>query len=125
MGKVGRPKGHNNKELIVSMRLDESTKNRLDAYCTKMNMSKSEVIRGAVESLSLKKDAGKNQEVYAVLADTHKEGWGAELELFGVCDNIESMEKITGLVKNQGFIPEVYKIKLNKACRISLGGYYE
>lgn len=48
MGKVGRPKGNNNKETIISMRLDEATRNRLEAYCKRMHKSKSEVIREAV-----------------------------------------------------------------------------
>lgn len=51
MGKVGRPKGNNNKETIISMRLDEATRNRLEAYCKRMHKSRSEVIREAVDLL--------------------------------------------------------------------------
>ena len=33
MGKPGRPKGSDNKEKICSLRLDEQTLKRLNAYC--------------------------------------------------------------------------------------------
>ena len=49
MGKIGGQKGKNNKETIISMRLDEATKNRLEAYCIRMHRSRSEVIREAVD----------------------------------------------------------------------------
>ena len=48
MSKMGRPKGNNNKEYIYSLRMDERTKNRLEAYCRLMKKSKSEVIRIAI-----------------------------------------------------------------------------
>lgn len=51
MSKMGRPKGNNNKEYIYSLRMDERTKNRLEAYCRLMKKSKSEVIRIAIGNL--------------------------------------------------------------------------
>ena len=52
MAKVGRPKGDNNKEYNYTIRLDESTKKRLEAYCEKMHIAKSEAIRKAIIDLS-------------------------------------------------------------------------
>lgn len=51
MSKMGRPKGKNNKEYIYSLRMDEKTKKRLEAYCILLNKSKSEVIRIAIDNL--------------------------------------------------------------------------
>lgn len=65
MEKVGRPKGNNNKETIISMRLDEATRNRLEAYCKRMHKSRSEVIREAVDSFveGGKEDLNDKQEI--------------------------------------------------------------
>lgn len=52
MAKVGRPKGNNNKEYNYTIRLDEAAKRRLEAYCEKMNVAKSEAIRKAINELS-------------------------------------------------------------------------
>lgn len=51
MSKMGRPKGKNNKEYIYSLRMNEKTKKRLEAYCILLNKSKSEVIRIAIDNL--------------------------------------------------------------------------
>lgn len=51
MKKMGRPKGDNNKEHGYTIRLDESTFRRLEMYCGKMGMLKSEAIREAINSL--------------------------------------------------------------------------
>lgn len=51
MKKMGRPKGENNKECICTIRLDEATVLRLNTYCEKMNMAKSEAIREAINSM--------------------------------------------------------------------------
>lgn len=51
MKKMGRPKGENNKERICTIRLDEATVLRLNTYCEKMNMAKSEAIREAINSM--------------------------------------------------------------------------
>lgn len=51
MSRIGRPKGNNNKEYIYSLRMDEKTKNRLEAYSRILNKSKSEVLRIAIDNL--------------------------------------------------------------------------
>ena len=40
MGRPGRPRGTNNKDVICSMRMDKETKERLDAYCEKMQIAR-------------------------------------------------------------------------------------
>lgn len=52
MANVGRPKGENNKDYNYTIRMDEMTKKRLEAYCKKMSVHKSEAIRDAIWSLS-------------------------------------------------------------------------
>lgn len=52
LARTGRPKGTNNKEIICSMRMDAATKDRLEAYCKKMNMAKSEALRHAIDLLA-------------------------------------------------------------------------
>ena len=49
--KMGRPKGENNKEKICTIRMDESTLSRLEAYCNLMKVAKSEAIRGAINKM--------------------------------------------------------------------------
>ncbi|MBO5628884.1 MAG: ribbon-helix-helix protein, CopG family [Aeriscardovia sp.] len=51
MKKMGRPKGDNNKEKICTIRIDEGTLRRLEAYCKLMNVAKSEAIRDAIEKM--------------------------------------------------------------------------
>lgn len=51
MKKMGRPKGENNKEKICTIRMDESTLDRLEAYCNLMQIAKSEAIRNAINKL--------------------------------------------------------------------------
>ena len=53
MGKMGRPKGNNNKECICSIRMDEPTLKRLEIYCEKMGILKSQAIREAINTLML------------------------------------------------------------------------
>ena len=48
---TGRPKGTNNKDIICSMRMDAATKQRLETYCKKMNVAKSEALRHAIDLL--------------------------------------------------------------------------
>ncbi len=52
MKKVGRPKGTNNKDVTISMRMDKATKARLEAYCEKMHIAKSEALRQAIALLT-------------------------------------------------------------------------
>ena len=49
MGKMGRPKGDNNKEFAYTIRMDQGTQKRLEAYCEKMGILKSQAIREAIE----------------------------------------------------------------------------
>lgn len=51
MGKPGRPKGDNNKDQLFSMRLDERTMQRLNAYCEKMNQLRSTAVRDAINRM--------------------------------------------------------------------------
>lgn len=48
MAKMGRPKSDKKKEHVCTIRMDESTVKRLEAYCKKMNLKKSDVIREAI-----------------------------------------------------------------------------
>lgn len=51
MKKMGRPKGENNKDCVCTIRIDEYTLKRLEAYCRMMNKAKSEVIREAINKM--------------------------------------------------------------------------
>ena len=48
MARVGRPKGDNNKDYNYTIRLDDATRNRLEAYCVKMQIQKADAIRQAI-----------------------------------------------------------------------------
>lgn len=63
MGKIGRPKGRNNKEYNYSLRLDEETKSILEEYCTENNVAKSEAIREAILRMSenIEKEVEENE----------------------------------------------------------------
>ena len=60
MGKVGRPRGPNNKETVISLRMDAAMIKRLDAYCKKMQIAKSEVLRRALDNM-IKEDEEKQE----------------------------------------------------------------
>ncbi len=62
MGKMGRPKGENNKDCAYTIRMDEATINRLEAYCEKMGMLKSQVIRNAIDSIINQGEDGEKDE---------------------------------------------------------------
>ena len=51
MARTGRPKGTNNMDIICSMRMDAATKERLESYCKKMNIVKSQALRHAIDLL--------------------------------------------------------------------------
>ena len=53
MKKIGRPKGNNNKEWGYTIRMDEVTFRRLESYCEKMGMLKSQAIREAINCLPI------------------------------------------------------------------------
>lgn len=51
MKKMGRPKGDNNMVKSYTIRMDDATLNRLEAYCKLMNVAKSEAIRNAINTM--------------------------------------------------------------------------
>lgn len=51
--KMGRPKGDNNKECGYTVRMDEITLRRLELYCKKMGVLKSQAIRDAINALPI------------------------------------------------------------------------
>lgn len=50
---MGRPKGDNNKEIGYTIRMDDATLRRLELYCEKMGMLKSQAIREAINALPI------------------------------------------------------------------------
>lgn len=62
MKKMGRPKGDNNMERVCTIRMDEQTLKRLEAYCKLMNVAKSEAIREAINNLVDSVDITNNKE---------------------------------------------------------------
>lgn len=53
MSKMGRPRGNHNKEYTCSLRIDEFTLKRLEVYCKRMGVLKSQAIREAINILTL------------------------------------------------------------------------
>ena len=51
MKKMGRPKGDNNKDCVCTIRMNERTMKRLEAYCKLLKKPKSEVIRDAINMI--------------------------------------------------------------------------
>jgi predicted DNA-binding protein len=51
MKKMGRPKKENNMGKICTIRLDNQTLERLELYCKRLNIAKSEAIRMAINDL--------------------------------------------------------------------------
>lgn len=51
MKKMGRPKGDNNMVKSYTIRMDDATLVRLETYCKLMNVTKSEVIRKAINTV--------------------------------------------------------------------------
>lgn len=54
---MGRPKGDNNKEHGYTIRMDEMTLRRLELYCQKMGVLKSQAIRDAINVLPVPNDS--------------------------------------------------------------------
>lgn len=48
---MGRPKAENPKSINLNIRLDAETEKKLQAYCKKHNISKSEAIRREIHLL--------------------------------------------------------------------------
>lgn len=63
--------------------------------------------------------------LYVVYADTHDDSWGAMIEIFGVADNENDLNKMCETVKKNGYSAEVEEVALNKYCNRCLGGYFE
>ena len=57
MKRMGRPKGDNNKEHGYTIRMDEMTLRRLELYCQKMGVLKSQAIRDAINVLPVPNDS--------------------------------------------------------------------
>ena len=63
MKNIGRPKGTSNKEIIYSVRIDQKTAERLNAYCESVHILKSEACREALDMLLTEKyERKKNYE---------------------------------------------------------------
>lgn len=56
MKKMGRPKGDNNMVKSYTIRMDDATLARLEAYCSYMNIPKSDAIRTAINNLTVNKN---------------------------------------------------------------------
>ena len=64
MRNIGRPKGNNNKDYVYSLRMDSQTRTRLETYCRLLCMTKSEVIRLAIEKLGEEQINGETMGCY-------------------------------------------------------------
>lgn len=51
MKKMGRPRKENNMGKVCTIRLDNKTLERLELYCERLNIAKSEAIRTAINEL--------------------------------------------------------------------------
>ena len=51
MSRMGRPKGDNNKGIVCTLRMDENTAKRLEAYCRLISVGRSQAIREAIDLL--------------------------------------------------------------------------
>lgn len=60
--KIGRPKGDNNKECGYTIRMDEITLKRLELYCKKMGVLKSQAIRDSINALPLEIEETKQKD---------------------------------------------------------------
>lgn len=67
----------------------------------------------------------EDRAVYVIFADTHESGCGAEIEILGVADNQEDMDKIVARAQEEHLEPQTEVIRLNKYSRTYIGGYYE
>lgn len=56
MKKMGRPKGNNNKKIGYTIRMDEAILRRLELYCEKIGILKSQAIREAINTLPLEEN---------------------------------------------------------------------
>lgn len=49
--RTGRPKSDNPKTVEVKARIDESMNNRLNAYCERNNITRTDVVRRGIEKI--------------------------------------------------------------------------
>ena len=66
-----------------------------------------------------------NKTLSVIYADTYDDSWGSTIEVFGIADNEEDVEKICNSVKKEGYYAQIETVTLNEYCRRYLGGYYE
>lgn len=64
MNLIGRPKGENNKDIVCTIRIDENTARRLEMYCRKINIGRSQAIREAIDLLIAEDKNDKEEEKY-------------------------------------------------------------
>lgn len=62
MSKMGRPKSENNKDFAYTVRMNKDTVRRLEAYCERMGILKSQAIREAIESYTQINTGGNEDE---------------------------------------------------------------
>lgn len=72
MARTGRPKGDNNKEKICTIRMDEKTLYRLELYCQKMGMLKSQAIREAIDLLTEEDEKTENSNFDSERSSMHE-----------------------------------------------------
>ena len=110
MKKVGRPKGKNNKEYVYTLRMDEQTFRRLELYCEKMNLLKSEVMREAIERLIVERSDWM-ESIFVVQEERES---SPLCKVVGVWKNKKDAEiAVMDLVKNNGLYNENSNIALD------------
>ena len=72
MARTGRHKGDNNKEKICTIRMDEKTLYRLELYCQKMGMLKSQAIREAIDLLTEEDEKAENSNFDSERSSVHE-----------------------------------------------------
>lgn len=60
-----------------------------------------------------------------VTGDLNKDGYGSDIRLFLVTDNIELVKKESLKQHKKGITADVIEVELNKPCKEYLGGYIE
>lgn len=63
--------------------------------------------------------------LYLITADTYDGGYGSYVDLFGIADSKEELDKIAKFVESKGYEPIVNEVELNKNMQKFLGGYAE
>lgn len=64
MSLIGRPKGENNKDIVCTIRIDENTARRLETYCRKISIGRSQAIREAIDLLIAENENDKEAKKY-------------------------------------------------------------